>query len=60
MYIYCQICYFFHWTTSFVVYVVGAVITLYTMVVRFSFNQRAAAFAKASARQGGQKAGEVY
>jgi len=42
MYIYCQICYLFHRTTSFVVYVVGAVITLYTTVVRFSFNQRTA------------------
>jgi len=39
MYIYSQICYLFHWTTSFVVYFVGWLLTLYTTVVRFSFNQ---------------------
>jgi len=40
MYIYSQICYLFHWTTSFVVYLVCCVTALYTKVVRFSFNQR--------------------
>src|SRR6056300_468877 len=40
MYIYSQLCYLFHWTTSFVVYLVCCVTPLYTKVVRFSFNQR--------------------
>jgi len=40
MYIHSQICYLFHWTTSFVVCFGFWLIPLYTTVVRFSFNQK--------------------
>jgi cytochrome b561 len=39
MYIYRQICYLLHWTTSLVVYLVLWLIALYTTVVRFSYYQ---------------------
>jgi hypothetical protein len=40
MNIHAQICYLSHWTTSFLVFWVFVVITLYTKVVHFSFGQR--------------------